>query len=74
MSPSVVNGRSSNNKCHSYRDDGIGQVRKAESGIKDKKAGSTMGKERKPTCNRKMKDRGQEKMSREEGRERRRQS
>lgn len=33
----------------------------AESGIKDRKAGSTMGKERKPTCNCKTKDRSQQK-------------
>ncbi len=71
VSPSVVNGRSSNNKCHSYKDVGIGQgrrqVRVWRKGIFRQKvgwvgrAGNTKGKERKPTCNGKMKDKGQEK-------------
>lgn len=45
VSPSVVNGRSSNNRCHSYRDDGMGWDRGR--GRKDlrKKVGLRIGKQ-----------------------------
>lgn len=69
VSPSV-NGRSSNNRCHSYRDVRIGQGRRqvrvgrkrdfqAESGIEDRRPGSTVRKEGTPT--KKLRRLGQQK-------------